>query len=188
MVDRPVLTMSDTVLVMVDAQVGFVTEYTSTVLPHVGMALEDDRWGGKVATMFVNHDHSRFRDRLGYGDMAPGSPEGELLDVVKDNVAPDMVEWKFGYGLGDPGGMLASTIRYARREGGARDVLLMGFDTDICVAQLAGDLFSFGIPVWVDVAGCATAGGPDADAAAVGMLERIVGADYVVNDYRTVAV
>lgn len=74
------------------------------------------------------------------------------------------------------GGRIAEVLR----EHGLETVVIMGLDTDICVLQNAGQLFDLGFVPVVDLRGCATNGGPEADRAAINVMERTVGRGQVI--------
>ena len=64
-------------------------------------------------------------------------------------------------------------------EYGVSRATLVGIDTDVCVLHNAAYLFDHDVEVDVDLDGCATNGGPEADAAAVNLMARTVGSRYI---------
>ncbi|MBI9000399.1 isochorismatase family protein [Corynebacterium sp. CCM 8864] len=161
---------SETCLVIVDVQAGFISEYTKRCLPWIHELVKDPRFAFKIATRFANAPGSLFRTRIGWNRLS--TPEEIALDsVVESNV--DAVVDKETYGC-------AEEIDDLLKARGIGQVLLVGIDTDVCVLQNAAQLFDRGYPVWVDMRGCATGGGYQADNAAVPLLRRTIGGDQVI--------
>lgn len=157
-------------LVLVDVQQGFLNEYTRRCLPHIHRALNSPEFGLIVATRFFNPPGTLFHEQMGWHRFAD-SPDVDLDPAVQQ--AADIVLDKTGY---SPGVELAGLLR--GHEVGHATV--MGVDTDVCVHATAVALFDAGIPVSVDVRGCATGGGRTADIAARALLSRVVGKAYVL--------
>lgn len=84
-----------------------------------------------------------------------------------------MVIDKPTYGAGE-------AIERHLREHDIQRVTVVGIDTDVCVLQNAAYLFDHGFAVGVDAAGTATNGGPEADKAAIPLLRRTLGREYVL--------
>ncbi len=59
-------------------------------------------------------------------------------------------------------------------------VAVCGVDTDACVMATALGLFDAGFETFVVSDGCATSGGQEYHAAAIKILERNIGAQYVI--------
>lgn len=160
-------------LVIVDAQVGFINEYTQ----HVASTIVDltrqaeDRTLPVIATQFINARGSLYRSRLGWDRCGPDTGGTDLIPGL-DHLA-DRAVVKYGYGargaLADRCGELAVTAP-----------LLVGIDTDSCVLACAVELFDRGIWPRAAAYACASTGGPDAHSAGLMLLARMLGDTAVV--------
>lgn len=157
-------------LIVVDVQAGFISDYTRRCLPRIYELLCSGRFECVIATRFFNKEGSLFRSRIGWGRLS--TADEIALDPEVERYA-DVVIDKPTYGAGQP------LIDELERRG-IRDVVLVGIDTDVCVLQNAAFLFDQGFRVSVDIAGCATNGGPAADRAAVALLGRTIGRNFVL--------
>lgn len=152
-------------LIVVDVQAGFLSDYTSRCLPRVHELLASDEFDLVIATRFFNPDGSAFRTRINWDRLS--SPEEVQLDRLVEARA-DIIIDKDTYGCG-------ATLLSALKSHGISGATLVGIDTDVCVLQNAAYLFDHGVNVDVDLAGCATNGGPEADAAAARLMGRTIG-------------
>lgn len=152
-------------LIVVDVQAGFLSDYTSRCLPRVYELLESDEFDLIIATRFFNPDGSAFRTRINWDRLS--SPEEVQLESRVEKRA-DIIVDKATYGAGE-------TLVTVLDEHEITHATLVGIDTDVCVLQNAAYLFDHGINVDVDLAGCATNGGPEADAAAALLMGRTIG-------------
>lgn len=163
-------TDSGEALVVIDVQDGFISDYTKRALPRVYELLEDERFGLVIATRFYNPEGSPFRKYMRWDKLA-GTPDTVLDPVVAAKA--DIILDKPTYGAGE-------AIARALDDYGIRKATLVGIDTDVCVLQNAAYLFDHDYEVTVDTGACATNGGPEAERAAIRLLGRTIGRDYVL--------
>lgn len=156
-------------LVVVDVQAGFLTEYTSRCLPRIYELLDSDEFSLVVATRFSNPAGSVFRTRIGWDGV---STRDEIRLDSRVEQRADAVVDKTTYGAGEE-------LLDIFDEFGVSRATLVGIDTDVCVLHNAAYLFDHDVEVDVDLDGCATNGGPEADAAAVNLMARTVGSKYI---------
>lgn len=167
---RNQMTNMQQALIVVDVQAGFLSSYTSRCLPRVYELLASDDFDLIIATRFFNPEGSAFRTRINWDQLS--SPEEIRLDPHVEKQA-DIIVDKSTYGAGD-------TLITLLNERGINHATLVGIDTDVCVLQNAAYLFDHGINVEVDLAGCATNGGAEADAAAALLMARTIGDKYTL--------
>ncbi len=158
-------------LLVVDVQAGFISDYTQKALPRIHELLEDPAYSLVIATRFSNPPGSPFRRFIKWSRLS--TPHEIALDPQVARRA-DIIVDKTTYGAGDE-------IRAILEDRGISQVTVVGIDTDVCVLQNAAFLFDHGFEVTVDIQGTATNGGSDADRAAIRLLQRTIGRDYVVN-------
>lgn len=156
-------------LIIIDVQEGFLSPYTRKALPTIHALAGSGKFPLVIATKFSNPPGSPFRKRMNWERLS--TPEETTLDK-KVEAAAHIIIPKSSYSAG-------SHIAAVLREAGLHKALLVGIDTDVCVLQNAAYLFDHGVEVHVDMSGCATGGGPDADAAAFLLLGRTLGRDYI---------
>lgn len=156
-------------LLVVDVQNGFISNYTARCLPRIYELIHNGEYDTIIATRFFNPKGSLFRKQLNWDLLA--DPTETALDPEVEAVADHIVD-KTGYSGGEA---LLDTIRKEQLE----EVTVVGIDTDVCVLINAALLFDAGIPVSVDTIACATNGGTKAEQAAVELLRRYVGRDFV---------
>lgn len=157
-------------LVIIDVQAGFISEYTERCLPRIHELARSGRFETVIATRFSNPEGSPFRRLIGWSRLA--TDEEVALDPVVEKHA-DLIIDKVTYGAG-------AELESALRARGIVEATIVGIDTDVCVLHNAAALFDRGFTVHVDLGGCATNGGPDADAAAVPLLRRTIGGNQVI--------
>lgn len=162
-----------TALVLIDVQNGFISDYTSRCLPQIHKAATDKRFPVTIATRFYNPKGSPFRSFIQWERLSDEADTA--LDQVVEKHANVIID-KPTYGAGQQ-------IAEQLRRHGLTQALFMGIDTDVCVLQNAAQLFDMGYRTFVDLSGCATNGGPEADAAAVRLMQRTVGGNQVLMDY-----
>ncbi|AZA11657.1 isochorismatase family cysteine hydrolase [Corynebacterium gerontici] len=167
-----------TALLVVDVQAGFISPYTQRALPRIHELIESDAFDLVIATRFHNPEGSPYRKFIKWDRLS--TPEEIALDPKVEQSA-DVVIDKATYMAGDE---IAASLKAF----GIAKVLVVGIDTDVCVLQNAAYLFDHGFEVSIDLEGCATNGGAEADAAAVRLLERTIGRDHVLgSQHQTLA-
>ncbi|WP_408925530.1 isochorismatase family protein [Corynebacterium sp. YSMAA1_1_F7] len=162
--------MSNKCLLVVDVQNGFISDYTSKCLPFIYDSLQSGEFDLVVATRFYNPEGSPFRKQIHWEKLV--TAHEIALDPEVEQRA-DVIIDKPTYTAGQA---LLDVI--ADRE--IDEVVVMGIDTDVCVLVNSALLFDNGITVTIDIRGCATNGGPDAEEAARKLLKRYIGWDYVI--------
>ncbi|WP_257158866.1 cysteine hydrolase [Corynebacterium cystitidis] len=170
MVKNAEIDPQSTVLLCVDVQNGFISDYTKKALPRIHSLVRREDFAVKIASQFINGEGSSFRTLIRWDRLSPASFDIQIDPVVKSNV--DLIFPKFTYGH-------AAEVLSVMRSRNVNDILLVGIDTDVCVLQNAGQLFDLGARVYVDLDGCASNGGPEADHAAGRLMERTIGRDQV---------
>lgn len=163
-------TEANQALIVIDVQAGFISEYTERCLPRIRELVSNKEFSAILATRFSNPIGSQFRRLIGWSRLS--TPEDIALEPVVERYA-DIVVDKTTYGAGE---ILGEELRKRN----ISVVTLVGIDTDVCVLQNAASLFDQGFTVYVDVAGCATNGGREADAAAIPLLRRTIGTNQVI--------
>jgi len=163
------------VLVVIDAQVGFLNNTTITVIPRIKRLVRGFVEAGAPVVFSRYHNY-------------PGSPYERLLHWYKvrdpDDVrlVADLDEWvahatvidKTGYTVfvEDMDKLIAST--------GRTDVVLCGVDTETCVLKSAVDAFERGLTPWIVRDACASNGGTAMHRLGLRLARRFVGPAQVV--------
>ncbi|WP_197372346.1 cysteine hydrolase family protein [Streptomyces clavuligerus] len=159
------------VLVIVDAQRGFINPHTRpVVLALVELAR---RWTGAgrplVLTRFRNPPASPYERITGWTRMRTPAEQR-----IVDELAP----WTRSAHIVDKTGSSAITPEFAclARLHGWRDLILAGMDTDACVYDTATTAYHHGgfVP-WIVTDACASGGGPDHHEAALLLARRNLG-------------
>ena len=165
------------VLVVVDAQVGFVNGLSRHVVPVIQELV--GRWQATgrhtVFTRFFNHPGSPYERIIGWTKMHPGDPGTELVaPLVHAAGRATAVLDKTGYtSITDD--FLRLAVRHAWT-----DVLVCGFDTESCVLKTAVDAFEQFFTPWLIADASASHAGPAAHEAGLLVARRTIGAGHVV--------
>ena len=160
---------SNTALLIVDVQVGFINDATRHILPKVE-ALQK-RYKHVYATRFINADGSPYRRLLGWHRFYTDSDD---VPLAFEPVGGVVVLDKQVYTCVTPA-FLADL-----RDKGIEEVAICGIDTDACVSACAVDLFENGIrPVLLSDA-CASHAGAEYHEAALRILARLIGKNQIV--------
>lgn len=162
-------------LVVVDAQVGFLQGTTVTIIPRIKRLLR--RFAAVGAPVVFSRYHNY-----------PGSLYEQLLHWyrVRDDrdvrLVPDLDEWaahgtvidKTGYTVfvEDMDKLIAATAR--------TDVVLCGVDTETCVLKSAVDAFERGLLPWVVQDACASNGGTAMHRLGLRLARRFIGPAQVL--------
>ena len=160
---------SNSALLIVDVQVGFVNDATRHILPKVD-ALQK-RYKHIYATRFINAEGSPYRKLLGWHRFYANSDDVPLAFNPVDSV---VVLDKHVY--------TCVTLAFLQdlRDKGISEVAICGIDTDACVSACAVDLFENGIrPVLLSDA-CASHAGAEYHEAALRILARLIGKNQIV--------
>ena len=160
---------SNTALLIVDVQVGFINDATRHILPKVE-ALQK-RYKHVYATRFINADGSPYRRLLGWHRFYTDSDD---VPLAFEPVGGVVVLDKYVYTCVTPA-FLADL-----RDKGIEEVAICGIDTDACVSACAVDLFENGFrPVLLSDA-CASHAGAEYHEAALRILARLIGKNQIV--------
>lgn len=164
--------LPNSVLVIVDAQIGFIGPKTK----HIRSAIEsllhqkNSDFLAVFATKFRNLPKSQFRTLIGWDKVAE-KPETDLLESVKLYAVETINKTTYSAVL---------QIDKLLRKYKAQHVYLCGIDTDVCVLQNAAGLFDLGWHTLVLVDACATNGGAVAEQSAIPLLRRTIGDAQVI--------
>ncbi len=161
---------SNSALVVVDVQNGFVNEETSHVVPKIVDLVR--AWREPVAfSRFFNRPESSYERLIGWTKFQ-GPPETDLVDELKP-FSTDVID-KHAYSFfGDEGKALAAAQ-------GWTDVYVCGIDTDICVLKTAVDAFELGLTPHVITDASASHAGPRAHEAGLYLLGRFIGTGQLI--------
>jgi nicotinamidase-related amidase len=164
------------VLVVVDVQNGFITDYSRPVVPVIVDLVR--RWqaahGEVVFTRYFNYPNSPFERLIGWTKMASG-PETELVAELAPYIGPRTpVIDKDIYTLFTPEGT------HLVHEHGWTDLYLCGIDTDSCVLKTAADAFERDLTPWILQDACASHAGPEAHNAGLLLARRFIGANQII--------
>jgi len=164
------------VLVVVDAQNGFITEHSQSVVPAIVDLVR--RWqaahGDVVFTRYLNYADSPFERLIGWTEMVDG-PKTELVTELTPFVGPDTpVVDKYIYSLFTPEGIQLVD------EHGWTDLYICGIDTDICVLKTAVDAFERNLTPWILQDACASHSGLKAHDAGLFIAGRFIGTNQII--------
>lgn len=170
--------MSDTspVLVVIDVQNGFLTEFSRPVVPVIADLAR--RWqaagGATVFTRYHNPPGSQYERLLGWTELR----EPPATDIV-DELAPyaakaTAVVDKTTYTLfTDEGATLV-------KERGWTDLYICGIDTNSCVLKTAVDAFERDLTPWIVTDASASHSGPHVHDAGLLLATKFIGTGQLV--------
>ena len=168
---------SSSVLIVVDVQVGFVTEHSDPAVPVIADLLA--RWqaagGASVLTQFVNAPDSSYVRLIGWSELMPGDPEVDLDPRVAP-LAPSatLVMAKGGYTA------IAGPFIDLAKSRGWTDLYITGMDTESCVLATALRAFELGFTPWVVKDACASHAGEYVHEAGILVMGRFLGGRQLV--------
>jgi nicotinamidase-related amidase len=165
------------VLVVVDAQNGFITEHSQPVIPIIVNLVR--RWqaarGDVVFSRYLNYAGSPFERLIGWTKMTAG-PETDFVTELTPYVSPHTpIVDKYIYTLFTPEGTQLIDER------GWTDLYLCGVDTDSCVLKTAVDAFERDLTPWILKDACASHAGPEAHAAGLFIAARFIGTNQIIH-------
>lgn len=164
------------VLIVIDAQNGFISEHSSPVIPVISSLV--DRWqssGGPVVfTRYINYEGSPY-ERLIHWSKLKTSPEidivPELLTMAgKATAIVDKTIYSF---FNEEGEALA-------REQGWHDFYVCGLDTESCVLKTVVDAFERDLTPRLIQDASASHAGPAAHDAGILVASRFVGPSQII--------
>lgn len=164
------------VLVVVDAQNGFITEHSEPVVAVIVDLVR--QWqaasGDVVFSRYLNYPGSPFERLIGWTKMADG-PETELVAELAPYVGPHTpVIDKYIYSLFTPEGTQLVNER------GWTDLYLCGIDTESCVLKTAVDAFERDLTPWILQDACASHAGPETHNAGLLIAGRFIGVNQII--------
>jgi nicotinamidase-related amidase len=165
------------VLVVVDVQNGFITEYSRPVVPIIVDLVH--RWQAAhhdvIVTRYLNYPGSPFERLIGWTKMTDG-PQTELVPELTPYVGPHTpVIDKYIYTLFTPEGTRLVDER------GWTDLYVCGIDTEICVLKTAVDAFEHDLTPWILEDASASHSGPKAHAAGLFIAGRFIGTNQIIH-------
>jgi nicotinamidase-related amidase len=171
------VTLGNSVLIIIDAQVGFVN---STCAPTITvMADLLSRWqaagGVTVLTQFVNHSTSPYVRLLGWRELMADTSGVDLVPEVASLAgSASLIVRKSGYSA------LTPPVLALIRRTGRTNLWISGLDTDSCVLATAVGAFDADLTPWLLTDACASHAGPAAHAAGLLVAGRNIGAAQLV--------
>jgi len=158
------------VLIVVDAQKGFVTASSEGVLPRLE-ALQA-RFDRVILTKFQNPDPSPFRRILDYCKLAPESEDTALaISPRHDAVVVSRALYT----------CITAELLGILSEWGVREVHVAGIATEACVLKTALDLFEADIRPIVIADACASDKNDRFHTMALELITSLIGGDNVIN-------
>lgn len=158
------------VLVVVDAQNGFINDESRHIVPIVANLLT--RWRQcerpTIFTRYINYPGSPFEQFFDWSRMR-SSPETDIVPELRQYLQGSLVIDKHLYTLFTPEG---SAVVDA---GGWTDILICGVATESCVCKTAVDAFERGLTPWVLIDACASHDGSKAHEAGLLVTRRFIG-------------
>jgi nicotinamidase-related amidase len=163
-------------LVVVDAQNGFISEFSRPVLPVIVDLVSQwqDSGGDTVFTRYVNYPGSPFERLIGWTGLRD-APEIDIVDELSAHAArATAVIDKNLYSLfNDEGSALV-------RKHGWSDLYICGIDTECCVLKTAVDTFERNLTPWVLADACASHLGQETHAAGLLVTRTLIGPSQVI--------
>jgi nicotinamidase-related amidase len=168
--------LSNSVLVVIDMQNGFVRQPSQHVVPAVVDLVH--RWqaagGATVFTRFINYPGSPYERLIGWSRVAE-APETDLVDDLQAYAARATATVdKPGYTLFTDHGAQIIT------DGGWSDLVFCGLTTESCVCKSAVDAFERDLTPWVVTDACGSHGGAEAHEAGLLVLRRFIGQGQLI--------
>ncbi|MGW1976543.1 isochorismatase family cysteine hydrolase [Streptomyces sp. NPDC001889] len=158
------------VLVIVDAQRGFINPHTRTVAPALVRLAREWTAAGRplVLTRFRNPPGSPYETITGWTRMRTAEEQ---------EVIGELAPFTEGAHLVDKTGSSAITADFVRlaQLHGWRELILAGLDTDACVYDTATAAYHQGFVPWMVTDACASGGGPEYHEAALLLARRNLG-------------
>jgi nicotinamidase-related amidase len=171
------VSLADSVLIVIDSQIGFVNQSSAHAVPVIAGILS--RWqaagGLSVMTRFVNRSDSSYATLIGWRAMMPGNTEVEFApEVVPFVPAASLVSEKTCYS-----GLTPQVMEFIDQHE-RRNLWIAGLDTESCVLATALDAFDRELTPWVMTDACASHGGAAVHDAGVLVMGRNLGMGQLV--------
>jgi nicotinamidase-related amidase len=170
-------TIDNSVLLVIDAQVGFVSPASAQAVPIIADLLA--RWqgagGATVMTQFVNGEDSSYVRIIGWSALMPGSVGVEFApEVAPYAESASLVVRKQGYTA------LTPAVRKFISETGRENVWICGLDTESCVLATSFSVFESGLTPWIITDACASHAGAHVHEAGLLVAGRNIGSGQLV--------
>lgn len=159
-------------LLVIDAQNGFISQRTHYVVPRIKSLLEDVSFDRVMFTRFVNSKNSPYVRFLGWHKAFEGE-EIQISSLLRP-FAKNIYN-KSTYTA------LTEELRQSLKRHNITTAFVCGIDTDCCVLATAIDLFDLGIRPYVLTYYSASNGGYNSQEAAIAVLNRLIGAEHIVS-------
>jgi nicotinamidase-related amidase len=157
------------ILIIIDAQKGFITEYSS----HVLLRLDKLQYQFKhvIFTKFYNPDPSPFREILDYQKLSSGDSDTELAISPREDAI--IIERPLYTCVTDK-------LREHLKKLSAEEVYVCGVATEACVLKSVLDLFEYNIRPYVIEDICASDQDKHYHDIAIELMKKLVGKDQVI--------
>jgi len=169
--------LEESVLIVIDAQIGFVNEASAPAVPVIADVLS--RWqaagGLSVLTQFVNRPESNYVDLIGWLAMMPGDRGVGFVPEVAF-LAPNasLIVEKTTYS-----GLTAEVASFIEKNE-RRHLWIAGLDTESCVLATAVGAFDHGLIPWVLTDATASHAGAAVHEAGLLVMRRNLGIGQLI--------
>ena len=163
---------SNSCLLVVDVQNGFIGQRTRHVVPRIESLLKESLFEHVIFTKFINSQDSACVSLLGWNSMFAGE-ETEISSLLQ-SFAKEIYS-KSTYTA------LTQELHQYLRQRQIATVFICGIDIDCCVLTTAIDLFKIGIRPYVLTHYSASNGGYNSKRAAITVLDRLIGAHHIID-------
>ena len=165
------------VLLVVDAQRGFVNSRSRHVVPVIADLVS--RWqaagGATMFTRYYNFEGSPFERLVRWTAMRDGPATDITPELEQHAERSTAVLDKVTYTA------LTETGRLLVEAHGWKDLFICGIDTECCVLTTAVDAFELGLTPWLVADACASTGGPESHEAGLLVARRSIGRRQVID-------
>lgn len=158
--------MQNELLLIVDVQVGFVSERTRHVVPRLQELLSSNRFENIAFTQFMNMDESPYEQFMNWYRLK-SQEEQEIIEELKPFATKVFKK--------DIYTAVNNEFKNYIKEKGIDKIYIAGIDTDCCVLSSATDIFQVDIQPIVLAYYCASNGGAASHDAALLVLRRVIG-------------
>lgn len=168
--------VTDSVLVVIDMQNGFVKPASAHVVPRVVDLVRrwQDAGGASIFTRFINQPDSAYERLIKWTKVAT-TPEIDIVPELQSYAdrATAVID-KPGYTLFTPEG--AAIVE----AGGWRNLLICGLTVESCVLKTAVDAFEKDLVPWVVTDATGTHAGEFAEQAGLLVIRRFIGGGQLI--------
>ncbi|CUU57846.1 Nicotinamidase-related amidase [Parafrankia irregularis] len=164
------------VLVVIDAQNGFLTEHSRPVVPTIVDLVQ--RWqaagGATIFTRYLNFPGSQYERIMGWTKLQE-SPETDLVDELSPyhEKATAVVDKTIYTLFNEAGSAVVAEHEWT-------DLYICGIDTNSCVLKTAVDAFERDLTPWIVVDACASHSGPEAHDAGLLVARKFIGESQLI--------